>query len=216
VVTPVDADRRIATVLFTDIVGSTDLLGRIGDEEYRQLRDQHERDARLAVEQGGGRLINVAGDGTLSLFDSATAAVRCARAICHRASDQQIQVRAGVHTGELEQSGTHISGMTVHVGSRIAGLAKGGEVLVSRLVKDLLLGSELELQSHGTKALKGVPGKHELFVVLSGSQARVPSTYQRLKTADRITLGFARRAPSFTRRAVALGNAVQRMRIAST
>ena len=170
--TRTNADRMLGTVLFTDLVKSTELLTRIGDAAYRDLRAAHERQVRLTVENSGGRLVNVIGDGTLSIFDRASDAVRCAEAICAESDAQHIAVRAGVHTGELERTGMDITGMTVHVGARVAALAGAGEVLVSRTVKDLLLGSGIQFRDRGSKALKGVPGKWDLYA-LAGHQPTV-------------------------------------------
>ncbi|MFD4184152.1 adenylate/guanylate cyclase domain-containing protein, partial [Rhodococcus sp. NPDC058514] len=111
-VRPVDADRRLASVLFTDVVGSTEMLARIGDHPYRDLRATHERQVRNEVELAGGRLVNVAGDGTLSVFDGPTAAVRCARPVCRQAADLGLNLRAGVHAGEVEGVGAELTGVT--------------------------------------------------------------------------------------------------------
>ena len=107
-----DVDRFLGTMLFTDVAGSTELLARIGDAEYRALRAAHERHVRLEVEQNGGRLINVAGDGTFSLFDGPTDAVRCADQIRKAAEELGISVGAGMHTGELERTGRDFTGLT--------------------------------------------------------------------------------------------------------
>lgn len=213
----VDSNRLLGTVLFTDVVGSTELLGRLGDAQYREVRDAHERDVRLTVESAGGRLINVVGDGTISIFARASDAVRAAEAICRQAREHQLEVRAGVHTGELERTGLDITGMTVHVGARVAALAGAGEVLVSRTVKDLLLGSGLSFRDRGSKALKGVPGKWDLYAldgreVPAGGAARDESI---ATPADRLALRIAQRTPRLARGAVAIGNAWQRRRAAA-
>jgi class 3 adenylate cyclase len=207
-------DRVLGTVLFTDLVKSTELLNKIGDAAYRDLRAAHEREVRLSVENHGGRLVNVIGDGTLSIFDRASDAVHCAESICAESGAQQIAVRAGVHSGELERTGMDITGMTVHVGARVAALAGPGEVLVSRTVKDLLLGADVQFKERGAKALKGVPGKWELYA-LAG---RVPTasdaaSNESLATpSDRMALRIAQRAPRLARAGVAFGNAWQRRR----
>ena len=125
-----DADRFLGTVLFTDVVSSTELLAQIGDADYRDLRSAHERQVRLAVETRGGRLLTVTGDGTLSVFDGPTQAVRCAETICREAEESGIAVRAGIHTGELERDGINVTGLAVHTGARVAGAAGPGQVLV--------------------------------------------------------------------------------------
>jgi class 3 adenylate cyclase/pimeloyl-ACP methyl ester carboxylesterase len=207
-------DRILGTVLFTDLVKSTEVLTRIGDAAYRDLRAAHEREVRLSVETYGGRLVNVIGDGTLSIFERASDAVHCAEAICAESDAQRVAVRAGVHSGELERTGMDITGMTVHVGARVAALAGPGEVLVSRTVKDLLLGSGMQFKERGTKALKGVPGKWDLYA-LAG---RVPNATDAASNeflatpSDRMALRIAQRAPRLARASVAFGNAWQRRR----
>jgi class 3 adenylate cyclase len=210
------ADRVLGTILFTDLVGSTELLSRVGDAKYRDLRAAHERQVRMVVDDGGGRLVNVIGDGTISVFDRASDAVRCAQAICRGAQDLGLAVRAGVHAGELERAGMDVTGMTVHVGARVAALAAAGEVLVSRTVKDLLLGSGLVFRDRGSKALKGVPGKWDLHA-LAGYEAVAPDGAVELLATpvDRLALRMAQRARRLARGAVAVGNAWQRRRATS-
>jgi hypothetical protein len=136
-----DADRFLGTVLFTDVVSSTELLASVGDAKYREMRSAHERMVRLAVESVGGQVMTVSGDGTLSVFDGPSKAVRCAETICQEAADAGIDVRCGVHTGELERDGRNVTGMTVHIGARVGAAAGPGEVVVSRTVHDLVVGS---------------------------------------------------------------------------
>lgn len=214
--TSTDVDRILGTVLFTDLVQSTELLNRIGDVAYRDLRAAHERHVRLNVESSRGRLVNVIGDGTLSIFDTASDAVRCAESICTQSNAQQVAVRAGIHTGELERTGMDVTGMTVHVGARVAALAEAGEVLVSRTVKDLLLGSGIQFRERGSKTLKGVPGKWDLYTLAGYQPASVGASDESLATpTDRMALRFAQRAPRLARGAVAVGNAWQRRRAAA-
>ena len=142
-------------MLFTDVVSSTELLERVGDAAYRQMRADHERMVRLAVENAGGRLMTVTGDGTLSVFDSPTKAVRCAEEICRSAEDAGITVRAGIHTGELEHAAMNVTGLTVHIGARVGAAAGPGEVLVSRTVRDLVAGSGLTFASRGEHRAQG-------------------------------------------------------------
>ena len=160
-----DADRFLGTVLFTDVVSSTELLAKVGDTKYRQLRADHERLVRLAVDRAGGDLITVTGDGTLSVFDGPSAAVRCAETICDDAEEAGIAVRAGIHTGEIEREAMNVTGLTVHIGARVGAAADPGQVLVSRTVHDLVAGSGLTFASRGEHELKGVPGSWELFAV---------------------------------------------------
>lgn len=211
---PVDADRFLGTVLFTDVVSSTELLAKLGDAKYREMRASHERLVRFAVENAGGRLVNVAGDGTLSLFDGPSSAVRCAETACREAADLGIAIRAGIHTGELERDGTNITGMAVHIGARVGGAAGPGEVLVSRTVHDLVVGSDLRFTSRGVQELKGVPGRWELFAVThAGEQANSSCHEESIQTLmDKLVLQSARSAPRVSRAAVRLGNAVQRRR----
>ena len=209
-----DADRFLGTVLFTDLVSSTELLARIGDAKYRDLRADHERLVRMTVENVGGDLLTVSGDGTLSLFDGPTKAVRCAEKICREAADAGIAVRCGVHTGELERDGLNVTGMNVHIGARVGAAAGPGEVLVSRTVHDLVVGSGLEFVSRGEQELKGVPGRWELFAVThAGDQADTLPVEKSMQTSmDKMALQSARRVPALSRAAMRLANAVERRR----
>ena len=210
----VHADRYLGTVLFTDVVSSTELLTRVGDATYRQLRADHERSVRLAVETGGGRLMTVTGDGTLSVFDGPSAAVRCAETICREAKESGIEVRAGIHTGELERDGMNVTGLTVHIGARVGTAADPGQVLVSRTVHDLVSGSGLTFASRGEHELKGIPGSWELFAVTHAmDQPDNLSLDESMQTSmDKIVLQTARTAPALVRAAVRLGNAIERRR----
>jgi class 3 adenylate cyclase/pimeloyl-ACP methyl ester carboxylesterase len=213
----VDADRFLGTVLFTDVVASTEKLGELGDAGYRELRASHERQVRLDVERHGGRLVDVVGDGTLSVFDGPTKAVRCGQAICADAAELGIAVRAGVHTGELERSGPAVSGMTVHIGARVGAAAGAGEVVVSRTVHDLVVGSGLKFVSRGEQTLKGIPGNWELYALTdAAAQTGTVSAEAPEPTGlDRAYLETARRSPRAARAAIRIGNAWQR-RIHST
>jgi class 3 adenylate cyclase len=209
-----DAERFLGTVLFTDLVASTELLARIGDAEYRDLHAAHERQVRLVVEQAGGELIHVTGDGTLSLFAGPTKAVRCAHDIRRSANELGLRVRIGVHTGELERVPGDVSGLSVHIGARISALAGPDEVLVSSTVRDLVAGSGLVFADRGLHLLKGVPGQWSLCALTAAGEppvvpAAVPAHPRRL---DRAALRTARTAPGATRAALRLGNAMQRYR----
>ncbi|MFN2560471.1 MAG: adenylate/guanylate cyclase domain-containing protein [Jatrophihabitans sp.] len=208
-----DADQFLGTVLFTDVVNSTPLLARIGDAAYRELRGSHERQVRLRVDEHGGRVANVIGDGTLSVFDGPAKAVRCADRIRTDAEGLGIEVRAGLHTGELVRTGRDVTGLGVHIGARICALAGPGEVLVSGTVSDLVAGSGLEFADRGRHALKGVPGRWTLSALV-GTAAQVGLPVERsLETAlDRAALRTARTAPRVARAALRVGNAVQRYR----
>jgi class 3 adenylate cyclase len=157
------------------------------------------------------------GDGTLSLFDGPTKAVRCGQAICADAAELGIAVRAGVHTGELERSGPAVSGMTVHIGARVGAAAGAGEVVVSRTVHDLVVGSGLTFVSRGEQALKGIPGTWELYELTDAAaqEGTVPAEAAEPTGLDRAYLRTARRAPRAARAAIRMGNAWQRRRAPS-
>lgn len=209
-----DAGRFLGTVLFTDVVSSTELLADVGDASYRELRADHERMVRLAVETGGGRLVKVLGDGTMSVFESPSKAVRCAERISREAEEAAIVVRCGVHAGEIERDGIDITGLTVHLGARVQSAASPGEILVSRTVHDLTAGSGLTFASRGAHQLKGIPGQWELFALSrAGTQARRLPVEESIETPiDRLALHTARRAPQVLRFAARLGNAIERRR----
>jgi class 3 adenylate cyclase len=191
------SDQTFGTVLFTDIVGSTDLLARLGDHRYGELRDEHERTVRLTVEEHGGRLLKVIGDGTLSLFDGPIAAIRCADRLTQDAAALGAPIRAGVHTGDLQRRGGDVAGMTVHVGARIAGLAGAGEIFLSRVVRDLTSGAGFTFRSAGARELRGVPGTWDLYALQHLSAPHDPAIGQplALSRADSVTLAAARRSP---------------------
>jgi class 3 adenylate cyclase len=160
-----DPHRVLATVLFTDIVGSTERAAQLGDARWESLLADHNRVVRRQVERFGGREVKLVGDGVLATFDGPARAVRCALGIRDAVGDLGLQVRAGVHTGEIEVLADDIAGLAVHIGSRISALAGAGEVLVSSTVKDLVVGSDLVFDERGRHALKGVPGDWALFAV---------------------------------------------------
>jgi pimeloyl-ACP methyl ester carboxylesterase/class 3 adenylate cyclase len=161
---PVRAPERVlATVMFTDLVGSTGRVAELGDRRWRELLEEHNVVVRRLLDRFGGREIDRAGDGFLATFDGPARAVRCALAIVSELAALGLDVRAGVHTGEVELMGEGIGGIAVHIGARVAGLGGAGEVLVTRTVKDLTVGSGIELVERGTHELRGVPGEWELF-----------------------------------------------------
>jgi len=160
-----EPDRALATVLFTDIVASTEHATRLGDQRWRQLLDQHDDIAARELDRHRGRKVNPTGDGMLATFDGPARAVRCAQAIVAAVRPLGIEVRAGVHTGEVELRGDDIGGIAVHIGQRVSALAGPGEVLVSRTVTDLVAGSGLEFEERGEHELKGVPGKWAIYAV---------------------------------------------------
>jgi class 3 adenylate cyclase len=159
-------DRVLATVLFTDIVGSTELAARLGDAAWKELVTEHDDRARAEVERHRGTYVDSTGDGILATFDGPARAVRCAQAIAEAVRSIGIQIRAGCHTGEVELAGTDIRGIAVHIGSRVSALAGSGEVLVSSTVKDLVAGSGLVFEDAGEHELKGVPDTWRLYRVV--------------------------------------------------
>jgi len=162
-----DVDRVLATVLFTDIVGSTERATQLGDRRWAELLAEHHRVVQTEFDRHRGRVVRIEGDGTLSTFDGPARAVRCAMAIRKALSPLGVEIRAGLHTGEVELAETGVEGIAVHIGARIAALAGPGEVLVSRTLKDLVAGSGLEFQDRGTHELRGVPDTWQIFQVQS-------------------------------------------------
>jgi class 3 adenylate cyclase len=162
----------------------------------------------------GGRLVNVIGDGTISLFDGPTRAVRAAEEIRRAADELEVSVRFGVHTGELERTGNDVTGMSVHIGARINALAGPGEVLVTGTVRDLVVGSDLSFVERGIHQLKGVPGRWTVYALAgtSESSAELPAEPSLETALDRAALRTARTAPRVMRAALRVGNAVQRRR----
>jgi class 3 adenylate cyclase len=156
-------DRVLATVMFTDIVGSTDRAAALGDRRWRELLDAHHALVRRHLTTFRGRELDTAGDGFLAAFDGPARAVQCACAISTGVRQLGLQIRAGLHCGECEIAGPKLSGLAVHVGARVAALAAPGEVLASSTVKDLVVGSGIRFESRGVHALKGIPGEWALY-----------------------------------------------------
>jgi class 3 adenylate cyclase len=161
----VAVDRVLATVLFTDIVGSTERASELGDRRWRQLLDAHDGLVRDQLHRFRGREINTTGDGFFASFDGPARAIRCAKAIVASMVSLGVELRAGLHTGECEVREDDLSGLTVHIGARVGSLAGPGEVLVSGTVRDLVVGSGIEFTDRGEQVLKGVPGAWKLFAV---------------------------------------------------
>lgn len=160
-----EADRVLATVLFTDIVGSTGKAAALGDRRWHALLDSHNATVRQVIARFRGREVDSLGDGFLATFDGPARGVQCARAIIEAVRQLGLEVRCGLHTGECEVIGDRVGGIAVHIGARIAARAGAGEVLVSSTVKDLVAGSGLAFADCGAKALKGVPGEWRIFRV---------------------------------------------------
>ena len=165
----VESDRVLATVLFADIVGSTEKAAALGDRRWRDLLDAYYTLARRELSRFRGREVDTAGDGFFAAFDGPARAIRCAQTIVAGARPLGVEVRAGLHTGECEVIGDKVRGIAVHIGARVAGLAKPSEILVSNTVKDLVAGSGLHFEEHGVETLKGVPGEWRLFAVSSSA-----------------------------------------------
>src|SRR5437588_444259 len=160
-----ELDRGLATVLLTDIVSSTQHLSAVGDRSWKEVLDRHDRVTRAQIERYRGREIDTTGDGFLAIFDGPARAIRCACAIRDEARTIGLEIRAGLHTGELELRGDGVAGIAVHLGARIAALAQANEVLVSRTVADLVAGSDIALVHRGEHDLKGIPDRWTLFAV---------------------------------------------------
>jgi class 3 adenylate cyclase len=159
------ADRVLATVVFTDICGSTERAAALGDRDWKSLLDRHYEALREVLDRHGGVEVDTAGDGMLSTFDSPTRAVRCASEMIDGARETGLDIRAGAHTGEIERHGKDVAGIAVHIGARVSALASAGEVLVSGTVPPLVVGSGLDFADRGEHELKGVPGTWRLFAL---------------------------------------------------
>jgi class 3 adenylate cyclase len=158
-----DVDRVLKTVLFTDIVDSTAQASELGDKAWRTLLEQHDAYATRAVEAQRGVVVKRTGDGLLATFDGPGRGVRAALAVRDAVRPLGLDVRAGLHTGEIERRGEDVAGIGVHIGARVGSLAGPGEVLVTSTVKDLVIGSDLGFDDRGTQVLKGVPGEWHLW-----------------------------------------------------
>jgi class 3 adenylate cyclase len=159
------ADRVLATVMFTDIVGSTRQLAELGDRQWHDLLQHHNSMVKRQVERFRGRLVKRIGDGTLITFDGPARAIACARSIVSGAQQLGVDLRAGLHTGEIELFDDDIGGIAVHIAARVVDLGGANEILVSRTVTDLVAGSGIEFEDRGEHELKGVPGSWRLFAV---------------------------------------------------
>ena len=154
------------TILFSDIVGSTERAADAGDTEWRDQLDRHHRAVRDQLVRFGGTEVKTTGDGFLATFDGPTAAIRCATGIRAATAAVGLPVRVGLHCGEIEVVGDDIAGISVHVAARVSALATSGEVLVTRTVKDLVAGSGIAFESTGVHTLKGIPDEWELLRVV--------------------------------------------------
>jgi class 3 adenylate cyclase len=159
----VEVDRILTTLLFTDIVGSTERAASLGDQAWRSLLDAHDRTVRDNLRRFRGKEINTTGDGFLASFDGPARAIRCALAISESTKQLGIDLHLGLHTGECEVRGDDLGGLAVHIAARIGSLARPGEVLVSGTVKDLVVGSRIDFVDRGEHELRGVPGTWKLY-----------------------------------------------------
>jgi class 3 adenylate cyclase len=157
--------RTVATVLFTDIVGSTRLAAELGDRRWGELLDRHDQRAREMLDRFGGRMVKTLGDGLLAIFEVPRDAILFAKALSEDLKTDDIEIRAGLHTGEVDLRGADVGGIGVHIASRIMTAAGSSEILTSRTVRDLVTGSEITFVERGTCELKGIQGDWELFSV---------------------------------------------------
>ena len=155
----------LTTVLFTDIVGSSEKAASLGDRAWRELLERHHAVVRRQLARFRGVEVDTAGDGSFASFDGPARAIRCACAIVETVPELGLEVRAGLHTGECELANGKVTGIAVHTGARVASLAQPEEVLVSSTVKDLVAGSEILFENRGSHELKGIPGKWRLYAV---------------------------------------------------
>lgn len=163
-----DTERVLATILFTDIVGSTEHAAAVGDQRWRRLLDRHDEVARLEVDRFGGRLVKSTGDGILATFDAPTRALRCAFALTDALGDVGLRIRSAIHTGEIEIRDDDVGGIGVHIAARALAQAADREVVVTRTVRDLATGTDLAFGALGSVSLRGVPGEWELFTASAG------------------------------------------------
>ena len=220
------ADRALATILFTDIVSSTERAAELGDERWNALIERHDEIVRSQIENFGGRAIKTLGDGFLAVFEGPAKAIRAARAMSDAVRPLAIEIRAGIHTGECDRRGEDLAGIAVNVAARIVTHAGAREIVVSGTVKELVLGSGIEFTDRGTHTLKGVPDEWHLFAVTGDGRidarpvsevhpevaALTPGPLDTLRPRDRVLLAGAHRTPRLMR---AMGGAMIRLRRSS-
>lgn len=207
-------NRVLATVMFTDIVGSTERAAELGDSRWRAVLERHDEVTRRHVAELGGTAVKSTGDGYLAVFDGPAAAIRCTEVIREALARDGIQIRAGLHTGEIERIGDDVGGLAVHIAARVCGGAQPGEILVSRTIGDLVVGSGLAFEPRGSHQLKGVPGEWQLLAVTPRGSTRadeeqlagieIGSRRSAQRPTDRFAAALARRAPGAIRTAIRL------------
>jgi class 3 adenylate cyclase len=199
------SDRVLTTVMFTDVVASAERSAALGDARWRELMARHDELVRAELERHRGREVKTMRDGFLGTFDGPARAIRSAYAIGEAVQQLEIQVRAGLHTGECELVGDDIGGMAVNIGARISALAGADEVLVSSTVKDLVVGSGITFTDRGEHRLKGVPDEWRLFSVdaveTPASNKLIPDARER-RTSDRLAARATRRSPLLVQRLI--------------
>ena len=219
-----EPDRVLRTILFTDIVGSTQRAAELGDRRWRELLDRHDELVHAQLGRFGGRAVKSLGDGFLAAFDGTARAVRCAQAICAEASQLGIEVRAGLHSGECDAVGDDLGGLAVNIGARVGALAGPGEVLVSGTVCDLVVGSGLQFADRGPHELKGVPGVWRLYAATGDAPAEsravasadhaaavlTPGAAATMRPVDRFVVAIAKHAPGVSRAGLRLARARRR------
>jgi class 3 adenylate cyclase len=222
-----DHDRALATILFTDIVSSTERAAELGDERWRALVERHDEIIHAEIENFGGRAIKTLGDGFLAVFEGPAKAIRAARAMSAALRPLGIEIRAGIHTGECDRRGEDLAGIAVNVAARIIAHARAGEIVVSGTVKELVLGSGIEFTDRGSHTLKGVPDEWHLFAVTGDGRidarpvsevapavaALTPGPLDHLRLRDRVMLAGAHRTPRLMR---AMGEVMYRRRSSVT
>jgi len=198
-----EPDRALVSVLFTDIVESTQRAAQLGDSAWREVLERHDALVDSTVTQHGGNVVKHMGDGALSAFNGPAKAIRCAEALRHGFADLGIELRAGIHSGECEVLGADLGGLAVHIGARVGALAGPGEIVVSSTVRELVVGSGMQFDDRGEHELKGVPGSWRLYGLADGRAPReeLDAAAPYMRRFDRLAVSMARRAP----RAMRLG-----------
>jgi class 3 adenylate cyclase len=192
-----ETDRVLATVLFTDVVGSTRRAAELGDRAWRELLERHDALLDRVVAERDGRVVKHIGDGALSAFDGPAKAISCAEALRDAVPELGIELRAGVHTGECEAIGQDLGGLAVHIGARVSALAVPGEIVVSSTVKELVIGSGMQFVERGEHELKGVPGSWRLYTLGEEREPRteLDGAAKYMRRSDRVAVTLARRMP---------------------